>query len=921
LNGIPSSVVSATYVVAQPASATTLTATPSPLVLPGSLQETSVVNQTAAGGAMPTGNVNFYYDSSNLLGTAPLKMVPSTQAFTNTVMQSTPIANPVGIAAVTLSTGAQPVIVSAISVNGSSTASVALYKPSSSGTSFNAYSYFNGNQTVGDAIAAGYFLKTKSTGNQSFVMHESGQYLVFDGSTTSTNGILALNQWRASSFAGCDCSNPDTESISIDDFDNDGYSDVGTLVSSYSYQGVVTPGVAGVALNAGTSNPGNFGTFIQAFPPSSVTSPSLFCPIAITTGHFTAAAGAQLAVLATTPTDNCGDVSSPGTIFLYALSTDKTSLVPVGTPLALPDANATSLAAADLNNDGKSDLIVGETFHGELSTTGGLRSVFSNGDGTFQTPSSLNYVGGAPTQFSFSDFNADGYLDIAFTEPAGFGVLLNDGTGNIQNFTARAFTFSPATTTVPGGITSADLNGDGLPDLVTAIGNGSATANSNIEFLLNSSASQAVLTTGSKTIPSGAHTLTATYSGDANFASSSSSGLAETVNQTVPTVIWAGPGSALEYGTPLTTAQLNATASVPGVFVYNPSFQAVLPPGADTVTAAFTPTDNFDYSTVASSLVINVGSPTLASIVPTSAIPGSANTSITITGAGFVTGAVASFNGAALATTYVDQNHLTAIVPASLLLKPLSATVTVSDPGGISVSGSQPFAVVASPPTATVSAADATITAGQQSTVTLSVNPYPLAITATATLTFTPAAPITTQDPSVLFSNNLTTISATITPASAATSTPFAFQSGSTAGTITVTIHLTLASGQDVTPSNIAAVTVSVPASPPVLSSPTLTRSGQSIQVSVIGLSSTRDMTEAQFHFTAASGKSIKTTDVTVPLTNVFQTWYASPTSDQFGTNFMYTQPFTLDGSASDIASVTITLANSNGASSPVTAQ
>jgi hypothetical protein len=286
-----------------------------------------------------------------------------------------------------------------------------------------------------------------------------------------------------------------------------------------------------------------------------------------------------------------------------------------------------------------------------------------------------------------------------------------------------------------------------------------------------------------------------------------------------------------------------------------------------------------------------------------------------------VSGAVASFNGTALATTYVSQNQLTAVIPAALLLNPLSATVTVADPGKIAVTGSAPFSVVAAPPSATVVAADATVTAGAQSTVTLNVDPYPLAITATATLVFTPAAPITVQDPAVLFSNNTTTMAATIAPSLTAAATPFGFQSGSTAGTITVTIRLTLASGQDVTPASLGPVTVNVPTAPPVLSSPTLTRSGQSMQITVIALSSTRDMTEAQFHFTAASGKSLKTTDVTVQLASAFQTWYGSSTSDQYGTNFTYTQPFTLDGDASDVASVTITLVNSSGASEPATTQ
>jgi hypothetical protein len=78
----PSAVVSATYDVA-PANATvTLTATPNPLVLPGSLQLKAVVNLKPSGGAVPSGTVAFVSDSTKTLGTASLKIIPSTQAWT-----------------------------------------------------------------------------------------------------------------------------------------------------------------------------------------------------------------------------------------------------------------------------------------------------------------------------------------------------------------------------------------------------------------------------------------------------------------------------------------------------------------------------------------------------------------------------------------------------------------------------------------------------------------------------------------------------------------------------------------------------------------------------------------------------------------------------------------------------------------------
>ncbi len=61
------------------------------------------------------------------------------------------------------------------------------------------------------------------------------------------------------------------------------------------------------------------------------------------------------------------------------------------------------------------------------------------------------------------------------------------------------------------------------------------------------------------------------------------------------TVTWTNP-LPIVYGTPLGTNQLNASASVPGTFVYNPTNGTVLNAGTNTLSVVFTPTDTNDYS-------------------------------------------------------------------------------------------------------------------------------------------------------------------------------------------------------------------------------------------------------------------------------------------------------------------------------------
>jgi len=93
---------------------------------------------------------------------------------------------------------------------------------------------------------------------------------------------------------------------------------------------------------------------------------------------------------------------------------------------------------------------------------------------------------------------------------------------------------------------------------------------------------------------------------------SAGSSVTYTVAQATPTIIWANP-VAITYGTPLSSTQLNATASVAGTFAYNPPAGTVLTAGTQPLSVTFTPTDTADYSHVSAmvSLVVNKATPTI----------------------------------------------------------------------------------------------------------------------------------------------------------------------------------------------------------------------------------------------------------------------------------------------------------------------
>lgn len=126
---------------------------------------------------------------------------------------------------------------------------------------------------------------------------------------------------------------------------------------------------------------------------------------------------------------------------------------------------ATSVAVGDLNNDGRPDLAVADFGTGNVVVLSG------NGDGTFQTPVSYpSLVGG--NSIVMNDFDGDGNLDVAIASNGGAGgfsqtgpnglltVMLGKGDGTFQN----AMIYGAGSDAT--ALTSADLNGDGQPDLV-----------------------------------------------------------------------------------------------------------------------------------------------------------------------------------------------------------------------------------------------------------------------------------------------------------------------------------------------------------------------------------------------------------------------------------------------------------------------
>ncbi|HEV2234260.1 MAG TPA: hypothetical protein VGV68_12765 [Terriglobia bacterium] len=103
-----------------------------------------------------------------------------------------------------------------------------------------------------------------------------------------------------------------------------------------------------------------------------------------------------------------------------------------------------------------------------------------------------------------------------------------------------------------------------------------------------------------------------------------------------PTITWATP-AAITYGTALSSAQLDATASVVGSFSYSPGAGAILSAGTQTLTVTFTPADTKNYTTANAmvSLTVNKATPAITWPTPSNIVVGTAlsNTQLDATAA------------------------------------------------------------------------------------------------------------------------------------------------------------------------------------------------------------------------------------------------------------------------------------------------
>ena len=374
-------------------------------------------------------------------------------------------------------------------------------------------------------------------------------------------------------------------------FTASGHNDlVFTFTDQIGGTGVTNPYVEGFALLPGNGD----GTFkapvITTTYSSATANATALPPQVVSTADLNGDGKADLLVAVPSFSIATGATSQ---LLLFLSNGDGTFKAPATIANAAnPDVNGSSLvpcAIADFNKDGKLDIAcLGETSASQAE----LAISLGNGDGTFAAPTILNVGGGDAIRSSgigAGDFNGDGNVDVALLDAEDFsGIYYGKGDGTFTSvpsngnsypkdlinlfaggpavatnlthggkadllagnvvllniYGSAPVTTTPAATTTALTASAATITAGGsvtFTATITGASGSTGTPTGTVTFLdgtttlgtgtLNTSR---VATYSTSKLATGAHSITAKYGGDSNFAASTSTAVTVTVQAAVP---------------------------------------------------------------------------------------------------------------------------------------------------------------------------------------------------------------------------------------------------------------------------------------------------------------------------------------------------------------------------------------------------
>jgi hypothetical protein len=233
-------------------------------------------------------------------------------------------------------------------------------------------------------------------------------------------------------------------------------------------------------------------------------------------------------------------------------------------------------------------------------------------------------------------------------------------------------------------------------------------------------------------------------------------------------------------------------------------------------------------------------------------------------------------------------------------------------------------------PAWSITGASGTLTPLQQVSVGLSLaSPYPLSVSGTLTMNVLPQG--FSADPAIQFSTGGKTVAFTIaanstTAVFANGATSVKLQTGSTAGSITLTPSFQTSAGASLTAGGGTPLVLNVPAAAPVVvGAQIVSQTATSLTIAVTGVTNTQTLSHLDFKFTPASGYSLKTSAVSIPVSAAATAFFGSAAAQNFGGQFVATIPFSFNvgsniaSAVSLMQSVAITATSDQGTSAPLT--
>jgi hypothetical protein len=187
-----------------------------------------------------------------------------------------------------------------------------------------------------------------------------------------------------------------------------------------------------------------------------------------------------------------------------------------------------------------------------------------------------------------------------------------------------------------------------------------------------------------------------------------------------------------------------------------------------------------------------------------------------------------------------------------------------------------------------------------------------------------------TSDPAVQFASGGRVVAFTIPPNATQAifsggNSAISLQTGTVAGTITITPSFALPSNLDVTPAAPATVSLTIPTGPPHLVTGLVSQqSANSVTLQIFGYGPTRALSTLQFQFLSLSGANVGDA-ISLNVQPNAQAWFSSLQSANFGGQFVVSVPFSLTSNQSSassalslLQSVSITASNDLGTSNAV---